>query len=80
MNARFYLVSILFIELYSEPSQISKMEIFAKIVNSFQPLTISAKIFILDISQVSTHSSVTAMNYHANRKTCNNYMRDSACR
>ena len=30
-------------EAYSEPSQISKMELFAKIFNDFKPLTISKK-------------------------------------
>ena len=33
---------------YSEYSQISKMELFTKIVNGFQPLTIFAKRYILD--------------------------------
>ena len=28
-------------ETYSEPSQTSKMELFARIANCFQPLTIS---------------------------------------
>ena len=35
-------------EVHSEPSQISKMQILAKIFNSFQPLTTSTKNFILD--------------------------------
>ena len=36
-------------ETFSEPCQISKMEHLAKIVNSFHPLTISAKSSILDL-------------------------------
>ena len=36
-------------EAYPEPSQTSKMELFAKIVNGFYPLTIFGKSFILDI-------------------------------
>ena len=35
--------------LYSEASQTSKMELFGKILNDFQPLTIFTKIFILDV-------------------------------
>ena len=34
---------------FLEPSQTSKMELFAKRVNGFQPLTIFAKSSILDI-------------------------------
>ena len=43
MKIRFYLVSIslrMDSEAYLEPSQPSKMELFAKIVQGFQPLTI----------------------------------------
>ena len=36
-------------EAYSEPSLISKMELFAKIVKGFQPLSIFAKNSILDV-------------------------------
>ena len=36
-------------EAYSEPCQKFKMERFVKIVNHFQPLTIFAKRFILDM-------------------------------
>ena len=36
-------------EVYSEPSQISKMTRFAKMVNGFQPFTIFAKRSILDL-------------------------------
>ena len=35
-------------EAYSEPSQTSKMELFAKLVNSCQPVTIFAKIPTLE--------------------------------
>ena len=34
-------------ETYSEPSQVSKIELFSEIVNYFQPLTILAKSSIL---------------------------------
>ena len=34
---------------YSEPSQIPKMKLIAKVVNGFNQLTILAKKFILDI-------------------------------
>ena len=37
---------------YSEPSRTSKMELFAKIANCFQPLTI----FILDVRQESEYA------------------------
>ena len=37
-----------YLETHSEPSQVFKMELFAKIVNGFQPLAIFAKSFILD--------------------------------
>ena len=46
-------------EAYSEPCQISKIVRFAKIVNSFQSLTIFAKRSILDVSQGSEYSSET---------------------
>ena len=36
-------------EAYSEPCQTSKIELFAKIVNGFQPLTIFAKSSVLDV-------------------------------
>ena len=38
---------------YSEPYQTSKMELFAKIVNDFQPLTIFAKSSVVDVWQGS---------------------------
>ena len=43
-------------ETYSEPSQTSKMEFFAKIINSWKPLTIFAKCFILDTRQCSEYA------------------------
>ena len=46
-------------EAYSEPCQIAKIVRFAKIVNSFQSLTIFAKRSILDVSQGSEYSSET---------------------
>ena len=36
-------------EVYLEPNQISKMELFVKIVNSLMPLTVSKKSSILDV-------------------------------
>ena len=38
-------------EAYSKPCQSSKNELFAKIINSFQPFTIFEKTSILDIQQ-----------------------------
>ena len=37
-----------FSELFSDPCQISKMELFVNIINGFQPLTIYSKSSILD--------------------------------
>ena len=45
------------LEVYSEPCQMSKMELFAKIVNDWKPLTISAKSSFLDVWQGSAHDS-----------------------
>ena len=45
-------------EEYSEPSRISKMEVFAKIVNSWNPLTISEKSFISDFRLGYEYASV----------------------
>ena len=36
-------------ELYPEPTKTSKMELFANIVTDFQPFTVFAKNFILDV-------------------------------
>ena len=38
-----YMSKVMLAEAYSEHSQTSKMELFAKIVNGIQPLTISHK-------------------------------------
>ena len=50
-------------ELYSQPSQIFKMELFAKIVNTWKPLTIFAKNSILDIWQGSEYVSMDLSYY-----------------
>ena len=44
---------------YSKPSQTSKMERFAKKIDGFYPLTISAKHSILEIWLGSEYTSVT---------------------
>ena len=44
--------------MHSEPSQTSKMEIYAKIVNGRELLTIFAKSFILDVWLGSEYVSV----------------------
>ena len=44
-------------EAYSKPSRISKMELIAKKVKIFQPLTVFAKISILDVRQGSEYTS-----------------------
>ena len=44
---------------YSKPNQTSQIKRFTKIVNSFQPLTIFAKSFILDIQLGSDFTSET---------------------
>ena len=36
-------------ETYGEPSQRSKMKLFVKIINRFQPLTLFAKISFFDV-------------------------------
>ena len=45
-------------DVYSGPCQTSKMELFAKIVNSFLPLTIFKKRFVLDGWQGSEYALV----------------------
>ena len=45
------------LEAYTEPSQISKMEYFAKTVDAFQALTIFEKSSILEISLGSEYAS-----------------------
>ena len=47
-------------ETYSEPSRISQMELFAKIVNGFQPLTIFARSSILDVRLGFEYASAEA--------------------
>ena len=44
------------LQTFSEPSGTSKMELFAKIINGYKPLTISAKSSILEV-RVSLHPS-----------------------
>ena len=43
--------------MYSEPSEASKMEPFAKLVDCFQLLTILAKLFVLGVSQGYEYAS-----------------------
>ena len=45
-------------EAYSEPCQISKVELFSKILGDFQSLTISAKSCVLDLWQDSEYAFV----------------------
>ena len=57
-NTRLHLFSkLLYTEADQQPCQTSKMKVFAKIVNVFQPLTIFAKTFILNVWQGSEHTS-----------------------
>ena len=44
-------------ETYSEPSGTSKMKLFAKIVDNFQPLTILEKTSIVDVWPGSKYAS-----------------------
>ena len=46
------------LEVYSEPSRTSKMELIAKIIKDIQPLTIFAKCSILDAQLGSKCDSV----------------------
>ena len=50
-------------EIYWGPGQTSKMEHFAKIVNSFYPLTIFLKRSILDVWQGSEYTSLSWIKY-----------------
>ena len=43
--------------MYSEPSETSKIELFAKIVDCIEPLIIFAKDFILGVSQGHEYGS-----------------------
>ena len=45
------------VDTYSEPSRTSKMELFAKIVKGFLPLTTFAKTSILDVPLGSEYAS-----------------------
>ena len=45
-------------EVYSKPCQASTMELFAKITDSLQRLTISAKSSVLDVLQDSEYTPV----------------------
>ena len=49
MDFGFFLWFMDFPETHLEPSQLSKMELFAKVVKGFQAITIFAKGSILDI-------------------------------
>ena len=50
-------------EAYSESNQIYEMKLFAKIVNDFQALFISAKSFILDVRLGSEYNSALVLKY-----------------
>ena len=50
-------MNLMLTEAYSEPCQTSKMELFEKKVNSFQPLTIFARILFLDVWLGSGYTS-----------------------
>ena len=50
-------------EANSEPCQISKMELFAKIVNGQKPLTFFVKHFILDVWLDSEYGSVICYSF-----------------
>ena len=54
---RFIIIIIQYAEAYSEPSQISKMEPFVKIVNGVVSLTIFSKSSILDVQLCSKYAS-----------------------
>ena len=45
-------------ESYSESCERSKMELFVKMISGFQPLTIVAKSFILEVQQGPEYDSV----------------------
>ena len=55
-----FYISLRYPQAYLEHSRISKMELLAKIVNGFQPLTIFLKSSILDIQLSSEHASDTS--------------------
>ena len=60
------LSKLFYTDAYSEPSRTSKLELFAKIFNSFSPLTIFAKSFIADVRLGSEYTS----DYRLVRTTC----------
>ena len=51
-------------EAYSEPCQTTKIEVFAKKVNSFSFFTIFAKSSILDVEQDSEFASEASNDLH----------------
>ena len=57
------MLEIVVSEAYSEPSQTSKIELFEKVVNGFQPLTIFEKSSILDVWQGSEYASGNNQKY-----------------
>ena len=70
---------------YPEQSRTSKMEIFAKIANSFEPLTIFANSYILDVrlrsdyvSNISTISSGIYLQFY--QELQDNFYLQSFCR
>ena len=70
---------------YPEQSRTSKMEIFAKIANSFEPLTIFANSYILDVrlrsdyvSTISTISSGIYLQFY--QELQDNFYLQSFCR
>ena len=50
-------IDLVFLEAFSKSCKRSMMEIFAKIINTWKPLTISAKCSILDVWQVFEYAS-----------------------
>ena len=51
-------------EAYSKPSQTSKLELFAKTVNGFKPLTIFAKSSTLHVHMDSEYASEKDSNFN----------------
>ena len=60
---------MIFSDVYSEPSQRSKMEPFVKINNGFQPLTILTKSSILDVS-LDCKSVYFSLSFKINDAAC----------
>ena len=44
------LIKTILTKVHSEPSQTSKMEFFGKLIDGFQPFSIFARSFIIDVS------------------------------